>query len=112
MLPGAFVHARIDGRRYEQEKVFLIPRECVVDGSVYMVDADDIVRQRTVQLGRRLQSLVMVTDGIDSGDRLVLTNLDIVEDGTEVSVHSSTTALDEIESSQITVIRSLASDSQ
>ena len=128
LLPGAFVHARIDGRRYELkndvEKAFLIPRECVVDGSVYVVGLEDevdetsqvvkvdVARRQTVQLGRRLQALVEVTGGIESGDQLVLTNLDIVEDGTKVFIQSSTTALDEIKSSRNSVRRLAASDSQ
>ncbi|MEO1980320.1 MAG: efflux RND transporter periplasmic adaptor subunit [Fuerstiella sp.] len=129
LLPGAFVHARIDGRRYvhedEVEKVFLIPRECVVDGSVYVVGEEDKVdentgevvkivcaRPRNVQLGRRFRSLVEVTGGVASDERLVLTNLDIVEDGTEVSVQSSTTVSDEIKPLENTVIRRLESETR
>ncbi|MDG1893760.1 MAG: efflux RND transporter periplasmic adaptor subunit [Fuerstiella sp.] len=124
LLPGAFVHARIDGRCYRDENVFLIPRECIVDGSVYVVGQEDfadektekvdgevvrvdVAQSRPVQLGRRFRSLVEVTDGIEPGDRLVLTNLDIVEDGTRVSVQSSTTVSDEIEPLKNTVIRRL-----
>ncbi|MCP4782772.1 MAG: efflux RND transporter periplasmic adaptor subunit [Fuerstiella sp.] len=129
ILPGAFVHARIDGRRYSD--AILIPRECVVDGSVYVVNVEnaineegevvkvdgevvkvDMVRRRTVELGRQFQSMVEVTGGVQSGDRLVLTNLDIVEDEREVSVQSSTTALDEVGSLRNSVICPLASDSQ
>ncbi len=110
ILPGAFVHARIDGRSYKD--AILIPRECVVEGSVYIVDEHDIAHRKTLQLGRRFQSMVEVTGGIQSGDRLVLTNLDIVEEGTEVSVQSSTAALEEIGSLRNSVISPSAPDSQ
>ena len=95
-----------------------------MDGSVYVVGLEDevdetsqvvkvdVARRQTVQLGRRLQALVEVTGGIESGDQLVLTNLDIVEDGTKVFIQSSTTALDEIKSSRNSVRRLAASDSQ
>ena len=110
MLPGAFVHARIDGSRHQD--AILIPGECVVDGSVYVVDEQDVARRRAIQIGRRFQSLVMVTNGLMPEDRLVLTNLDIVEDGTKVAVQSSTTAPDEIGALRNSVVRPLASDSQ
>lgn len=86
LLPGTFVYAKIDGRVYRNQ--MLIPREAVVDGAVYVVDESKIARRRKVTLGRRFQSLVVVTEGIQEGDQLVLTNLDIVQDGKEVVIQS------------------------
>lgn len=126
LLPGAFVHVRIDGRRYENEeaekKVFLVPRECVVNQSVYVVSKEnevDVARRRTVKPGRPFRSLVELTRGVGAGDRLVLTNLDILEDRfskdrvdeekedrtVEVSVQSSTTVAEEIKPLMNTVIK-------
>ncbi|MCP4169676.1 MAG: efflux RND transporter periplasmic adaptor subunit [Fuerstiella sp.] len=122
LLPGTFVHARIDGRRYKDEEevddVFLIPRECVVDESVYVVnekDKVDVARHQIVRLRQHYRSLVEVTDGVEPGDRLALTNLDILqnrfgrsEDQTvEVSVQSSTTIAEEIKPLVNTVIKPL-----
>ena len=94
LLPGAFVHSRIDGRIYEDE--ILIPREAIIDGQVYLIDGNNVARRRKIKAGRRLQSMVVVEDGLDSGDQIVITNLDIVEEGREVVVQTVSGLADEI----------------
>lgn len=103
LLPGAFVHARIEGPAHE--KKILIPVTAVLDGDVFvatprpegfadvspenhsLAEGDDktqpaglcSVRRQPVTLGRRYQSLVEVTSGLSDGDQIVVTNLDIVK---------------------------------
>lgn len=110
LLPGAFVHVRIDGATHQQK--ILIPREAIVDGHVYVVDSGDIIRHRSITLGRRLQSLVIVEKGINEGERVVVTNLDIVEDGRKVVVQSIRDAIDEVATLRSPEIRLLTSENQ
>jgi RND family efflux transporter MFP subunit len=103
LLPGTFVHARINGQAWTQTR--LIPREAVVEGQVYVVDDQNIARRRPVTIGRRLQSLAIVTDGLNAGDRVILTNLDIVEEGTQLVVQDVLNVTDELQSLRTPVIR-------
>ncbi|MEZ6129034.1 MAG: efflux RND transporter periplasmic adaptor subunit [Planctomycetaceae bacterium] len=103
LLPGAFVHARIDGNNYNS--TLLIPREAIVDGRIYVVDQDHTARRRRIRTGRRLQSMVVVKEGLQPGDRVVMTNLDIIEDGTPLVVQNVSTPQQEIESLRTPFIR-------
>ena len=105
LLPGAFVHARIDGSIYRN--AILVPREAIVDGQVYIVDKQNVARRRRIKSGRRLQSLVIAEDGLKPGDRVVMTNLDIIEDGRAVVVQSVRSAGDEIAAIRSAEIRLL-----
>lgn len=87
--PGAFVHARIAAPVLSN--VVLIPRDAIIDGAVFVAvdgqsDSSGVSRQqaqrREIVLGQTVQSLALVEDGIRPGDRIVLTNLDVIEDGT------------------------------
>ena len=103
LLPGAFVHARIDGDEFEQS--IIIPRNAIINSTVYVVDENKIVRRRKIDTGKRFQSLVHVTEGLSSGDRVVVTNLDIVEEGKEVVVQGSTGPHEEISTIRSPTIR-------
>ncbi|MCA9084364.1 MAG: efflux RND transporter periplasmic adaptor subunit [Planctomycetaceae bacterium] len=108
LLPGTFVHARIDGPRHEN--VLLIPREVIQRGFVYVVDDNNTARRRRIQTGETLQSMAIVTEGLTAGDRIIMTNLDIVEAGTEVAVQSNVTAHDEVNALRSPVLRLDAED--
>ncbi|MEQ9411930.1 MAG: efflux RND transporter periplasmic adaptor subunit [Fuerstiella sp.] len=107
LLPGTFIHARIDGMIHRQR--VLIPREAVVDGTVFVVDHEGIARRRTIRTGRRFQSLVLAEEGLQDGDRVIMTNLDIVEEGREVVVQSVTDPEKEIAGLSSPVIRPVTS---
>ena len=74
-------------------------------GCVYVVDSENIARKRSVKLGRRFQSLVMVTEGLQPNEQLILTNLDIVQDGQEVSVQNTTDPAQELDNVRTPLIR-------
>lgn len=103
LLPGAFVHTRIAGTFHEQ--TLLIPREAITDGAVFVVDDQNVTHRRPVKTGRRLQSMVIVTEGLNAGDRVVITNLDVVEDDQEVVVQSSIAVANEVDRASNTLIR-------
>ena len=94
LLPGAFVYARIEGQVFRN--VILVPREAIIDGYVCIVDRASIVRRKKITTGRRFQSLVVVTDGLTAGEKVVLTNLDIVEADQTVVVQAKVGPQEEI----------------
>jgi RND family efflux transporter MFP subunit len=107
LLPGTFVHARIEGPVYTD--TILIPRSALIEGHVYVVDETGIARKRKVQTGRPMQSMIVVKSGLESGDRIVLTNLDIVEDGRQVEVQQRIQVAEEVADMRVPVVRLLDS---
>lgn len=89
LRPGTFVHARIAGLVLTD--VVLVPRDAIIDGSVFVVSESGpdpsegsrrLAARRGVELERTVQSLAQVREGVRPGDRIVLTNLDVIEEGT------------------------------
>ena len=109
LLPGTFVHARIDGPVYRE--TIVIPREAIVEDHVFVVDADGNATRRNVRTGRRLQSMIVVEEGLQPGERVILTNLDIVEDGRSVTIQETTTPAEEAAALRLPVLRVLSSAS-
>ena len=81
LLPGTFVQARIEGPVLKQVKV--VPRDTVLDGKAF-VEKDGVIEERTVKIARTLHSFAIIESGLEAGDRLVLTNLDVVFNGAKV----------------------------
>jgi RND family efflux transporter MFP subunit len=79
LLPGTFADVEIDGTRVEQ--VVAIPRRALhADDTVWVVE-DGILTIRPVTVARTDRLQVLVTDGLASGDRVVVSALDAVTDG-------------------------------
>ena len=111
LLPGTFVYSQIDGKTYNN--VILIPREAIVDDCVFVVDvvdSENVARKQRIEVGRRFQSLVMVTEGLQPDEQLVLTNLDIVQDQQKVSVQSTTDPAKELAAVRAPLIRIIDPD--
>lgn len=71
---GMFVDVEITGR--EMAGVFTVPRSALRDGdTLWIMDGERILRIRPVNIVRRQQEKVIVRDGLEEGDRVVLTNL-------------------------------------
>ncbi|MBX3439096.1 MAG: efflux RND transporter periplasmic adaptor subunit, partial [Planctomycetaceae bacterium] len=107
LLPGTFVHARILGT--VRKGVTVIPRDAVINGMVFIAvpvkngiaessleststepDSENswtaVVERRPIRTGRTLQSLVVVESGIEPGDWIVMTNLDVIYDGARLRI--------------------------
>lgn len=93
LLPGTFVTAAIDGPVTRDS--ILIPRESIVSGAVYVVSEDGTVVRRPVEIKRALQSMALV-EGVKAGDRIVVTNLDLLTEGRLVNVQQQLTLEGEI----------------
>ena len=93
LLPGTFVHARVDGPILKQ--VQAVPRDAVLSSKAF-VERDGKIEQRTVVVSRMLHGLALIESGLEPGDRIVLTNLDVLYDGATVSVSIERTLAEEL----------------
>ena len=93
LLPGTFVQARIEGPVLKQAK--LVPRDAVLDGKAF-VEKNGVIEQRTVTVARTLHNFAVIESGLEAGDRLVLTNLDVVFDGAKVRFTTTRTLAEEL----------------
>ncbi len=83
LLPGAFIHARIEGPVIKRAKA--VPRDAVLGGRAF-VEHDGRAELRQVTTSRMLNGFALIDSGLNFGDRVVLTNLDVLFDG--ASVHA------------------------
>ena len=80
---GLFTRAEIQGRVVED--VVVLPRRALRDGrSVLVVDGDDRLRIRPVEVLRSEGERVLLSAGVASGERVVATPLEIAVDGMRV----------------------------
>ena len=79
--PGAFVVARIDGPLFAD--VFVLPRTAFVGDKVF-VAVDGHAQVRTPASRVLLPHVMLASDGVTGGERLIVTNLEEVADGTRV----------------------------
>jgi RND family efflux transporter MFP subunit len=77
---GLFVEAEIEGR--ELEGVFVLPSGAVRDEDrVYLVDAEDRLVVRPVEVVRRDRERAVIGSGLEDGDRVVVSPLRAVSEG-------------------------------
>jgi RND family efflux transporter MFP subunit len=99
LRPGMFVHARIDAA--ERSAVILVPRDAIIDGAVFVAKSESVsdweatspeqpvaaaAERRPVTVAGMLQSFAVVTSGLTPGDRVVLSNLDVLKTGSQLQV--------------------------
>ncbi|WP_245257415.1 efflux RND transporter periplasmic adaptor subunit [Methylocapsa acidiphila] len=88
LLPGMFVRIRLP-RRLKAQQALLVPNRALGEdqGGRYLliVNKDDIVEQRYVQLGELYGTLRVVTAGIEPDDRIVVGELWRAAPGTKVT---------------------------
>lgn len=84
---GLFVEAEIRGRT--ARGVVLLPRTALRDERTLLVaDADDRLRFREVEVLRAAGDTVIVSSGLENGDRVCVSPIDAVVDGMRVRVAS------------------------
>jgi len=84
VLPiGLFVEAEIEGR--EIESVYILPPSALRSGTeVLVVDANDRLRVRPVDVLRIERDRVLVRGGLEPGERVIVTSIDVVTEGMAV----------------------------
>ncbi len=86
ILPGLFVTLIVESQ--DKEEMALVPQAAVQENQqgkfVLVVDADNKVKQRHVELGRRINAMWVVEKGIASGENVIVEGLQKVRAGAEV----------------------------
>ena len=92
---GMFVTARIEGRHVRS--VIAMPREALREGGrVIVVDDEDRLRFRDVNVLRLESARVLIEGGLQSGDRVATSYLETAVEGMAVRVVRETTPDDEL----------------
>ncbi len=83
LLPGAFVEVTLAGPTLAG--VYAIPREAIVgERDVWVVDGEQRLRRRSVQIAWRDREFVYATSGLEAGARVLASELPYPIDGMEV----------------------------
>ena len=86
---GTFVNANIVGRDFDN--IVVLPRYVLRAGNnVWVVDDNNVLRSRQVEVLRTGGDQIYVSSGLDAGDRISLTTLDASLNGSRVAINSST----------------------
>jgi len=80
LLPGMFVRATVEGPVLHE--VIAVPRGCVRDDAVYVLD-ENVARRREVEVERTFVDEAIVS-GLKDGELVITTNLDVLFDGAPV----------------------------
>ena len=96
LLPGQFVRLQLGGLAVPSTLV--VPQQAVGQGAqgatVFVVDDKNIARLRTVKLGQNLHSGQIVTEGIQSGERVIVDGVAKVRAGMAVAPTEAVAQLD------------------
>ena len=82
---GLFVEAEIEGRIAED--VVVLPRNALRNGNqVLIVDAEDRLRYRDIEVLRMYRDQVLIREGLEAGERVCISPLQTVIDGMPVEM--------------------------
>jgi len=88
LLIGSSVRVELEGEPLTG--VTVLPRPAVQEnGHVWVLDAEDTLRAREITLRWRESGTVVVSEGLQSGERVVTTALPLGTDGMKVTVRAS-----------------------
>ncbi len=79
---GLFVEAEIEG--HEVENVYILPRAAIRGDQVLVVDDEDRLRFRDVEILRNDRKNVVISAGLSPGDRVSVSTMQAVSDGMKV----------------------------
>ena len=80
---GQFVQAEISG--IEIDEIFVLPRNLVRDRSVWVVDSNRTIFNRPVNVIRYENEFALIDEGLNNGDRLLITRLSSLINGKKVT---------------------------
>ncbi len=81
LLPGELIEAEIEGRLFPD--VMVIPRRALIDGLAY-VKVEDRAARRVPKALAAFGDDLLVESGLAPGELLILTNLEMLQEGTQV----------------------------
>ena len=96
LRPGQFARVRVPVS--EQENAILVPRRAVQElqgaKTVMVVDAQNKVQLRTIKVGDKSEDFLIVLEGLNAGERVIVEGMQKVRPGGEVRPSSGTLASD------------------
>jgi membrane fusion protein (multidrug efflux system) len=93
LLPGLFVKARVPQSKFDQ--AIVVPQQAVVrgaggDASVWLVGEGDVVVSQPVVAQQAMVDKWLISDGLQAGDRIVVTGLQKIAAGAQVKAVEAT----------------------
>lgn len=83
LVAGSFVEATIDGRRFDH--IFEVPRKALRNGAqLWVVDKQNKLREKEVAIIYKSKNHIYVSSGLENGEKVVLSQMDIAVDGMTV----------------------------
>lgn len=73
LVKGMFVYVEMRGRKRTRQLV--VPRSALHGNELYLVDGENRLRKRRVELGLKDPEYIIIKSGIDSGERIVVSDL-------------------------------------
>lgn len=73
LIKGMFVEVEVTGRKLSG--VLAVPRSAMSGGSVYVVDEDNRLRRRSIEVGLSQPEFVVVRAGLAAGERVVVSDV-------------------------------------
>lgn len=99
LIPGQFIRARVEGVMLSS--VVAVPRKAVMSSPqgpfTWIVNGEQKVEFRPVQLGRTMGNNIVVTEGLAPGDRYIVEGVLKVQPGVQVSAVSTDAATKQAE---------------
>lgn len=85
LMVGLFVEATIEGMT--RDRIFVVPRSALRPGDeVLVIDGEDRLRFRPVEVLRREGESLILSGGLEAGERVCVSPLDVAVDGMKVRV--------------------------
>ena len=106
LLPGSFVQARIKGPVVND--VIVVPRSSILGntpGSTRVfVERNGKAVEVPVEVSRRLEAQAFISSGLSPGDRVVMTNLDALANGSQIAVQATATPAESLRDGQTLIL--------
>ena len=87
LRPGQFTKLRVEAQIIKD--AILIPQRCVMEiqglHSVFVVDSNNTVQTREIEVGTKIGSAWMITKGLEAGERVIYEGLQKAKDGAIVN---------------------------
>lgn len=93
LIPGTFVYAKIEAGEITKDQGILVPRDALVDNRLYIAAKNangssefQVAEERQVMIKKTYQLFAVISSGLEHGDEIISTNLDIMTDGSLIEV--------------------------
>jgi len=84
--PGQF--ARVKAMVKEEKDALLVPQKCVSElqgqYSVFIVNSENMIESKQVKVGEKIGEFLVIKDGLNDGDKVILEGVQKVRSGMEV----------------------------